>query len=194
LLRYLTDSYKALVQTVPESAKTEALYDLCDWLGLSVRYVDASLLDEWEKLQAPERIGEEAETRATDEPPDVTQDLRGFTTMVRNSAWKVVRALAFKQYERAVEALADAGDESWDAARLREAMASYWDEHEAIEIGPDARSTAQIDVDRGEAHWTFSQILLDPQRERAWRLVIEVDLGASRDAGAPRIRLMSIGE
>ncbi|MGB5813123.1 MAG: DUF3516 domain-containing protein, partial [Polyangiales bacterium] len=52
LLRYLTDSYKALVQTVPESAKTDALYDLSDWLGLSVRYVDASLLDEWEQLQS----------------------------------------------------------------------------------------------------------------------------------------------
>ena len=41
LLRYLTDAYKGFVQTVPESAKTEELYDVSDWLGLVVRSVDA---------------------------------------------------------------------------------------------------------------------------------------------------------
>ncbi|MGD8826819.1 MAG: DUF3516 domain-containing protein, partial [Myxococcales bacterium] len=52
LLRYLTDAYKAFVQTVPESAKTTELYDVSDWLGLTVRSIDASLLAEWEELTA----------------------------------------------------------------------------------------------------------------------------------------------
>ncbi|MEM7136418.1 MAG: DUF3516 domain-containing protein [Myxococcota bacterium] len=194
LLRYLTDSYKALVQTVPESAKTEALYDLTDWLGLSVRYVDASLLDEWEQLKAPSEKTGIVAAPASEEPPDVTRDQRGFTTMVRNAMWRIVRALSFRQESRAAEALAEAGDESWDANRLRDAMTPYWDEYDAIDIGPDARSTAQIDIDRRADDWVFSQVLLDPRSERAWRLVAKVDLAESREAGAPRFALLSVGQ
>ncbi|MDH3199427.1 MAG: DUF3516 domain-containing protein [Myxococcales bacterium] len=194
LLRYLTDSYKALVQTVPESAKTDALYDLCDWLGLSVRYVDASLLAEWEQLQAPIEPGAPIPERESDEPPDITKDVRGFTTMVRNAVWKIVRLLAFKHYDRAAEALVDSGDDNWDADRLREALASYWAEYDEIQIGPDARSTKEIDVERGETAWAFTQILRDPQNDRSWRMAVRVDLDASRQAGAPRLSLISIGD
>ena len=192
LLRYLTDSYKALVQTVPESAKTDALYDLSDWLGLSVRYIDASLLDEWEQLQSPIEAGAPAPEREGDEPPDITKDVRGFTTMARNSVWKLVRLLAFKQYDRAAEALADSGDENWDADRLRKAMTGYWAEYDEIQIGPDARSSGQIDVERRDAEWAFTQILLDPRNDRSWRMVLRIDLDASREAGAPRLSLISI--
>ncbi|MGB3052845.1 MAG: DUF3516 domain-containing protein, partial [Polyangiales bacterium] len=100
LLRYLTDAYKGFVQTVPESAKTDPLYDVSDWLGLTVRSVDASLLDEWEQLQAPDEGVVMPVERDEDEAFDITKDERGFTTMVRNAAWKIVRFLAFKQYER----------------------------------------------------------------------------------------------
>jgi len=194
LLRYLTDSYKALVQTVPEGAKTEAVYELCDWLGLSVRYVDASLLDEWEQLQAPtvdEAIREEP---AEPEAPDVTADTRGFLTMVRNAVWKVVRALAFRQYDRAAEALQDAGDENWDAERLREAMAGFWAEYEELLIGPDARSRSQLDLEMRDDTWELTQILLDPNRDRSWRMELRVGLEASRSAGAPRFQLLTIGQ
>ncbi|OWY61446.1 DEAD/DEAH box helicase, partial [cyanobacterium TDX16] len=50
LLRYLTDAFKALTQTVPEDCKTDDVYDVTEWLGELVRQVDSSLLDEWEAL------------------------------------------------------------------------------------------------------------------------------------------------
>ena len=56
VLRYLTDAYKALVQAVPEDAKTEDLLDVTAWLGELVRQVDSSLLDEWERLRHPESL------------------------------------------------------------------------------------------------------------------------------------------
>lgn len=194
LLRYLTDSYKALVQTVPESAKSDALYDLTDWLGLSVRYVDASLLDEWEQLQHPMAEVEAPEVAVTDEPPDVTHDVRGFTTMVRNAMWRVVRALSFRQEDRAAETLAEYGDDTWGAERLQDAMAAYWSEYDAIDIGPDARSHAQIVLDRHADHWDFTQVLVDPRGDRGWRLVARVDLAKSREAGAPRLTLDRLEE
>lgn len=192
LLRYLTDSYKALVQTVPESAKTDAVYDLCDWLGLSVRYVDASLIDEWEQLQSPIEDGAPRPEQESDEPLDITKDIRGFTTMARNSVWRLVRMLAFKQYERAAEALVDAGDTAWNAERLREAVTDYWAEYTEIQIGPDARNSAQTDIERRDTEWDFKQILLDPNSDRGWRMILKIDLAASREAGAPQLKLISI--
>ena len=52
VLRYLTDCYKALVQTVPAAAVNEQLAEATEWLGALVRGVDSSLLDEWERLRA----------------------------------------------------------------------------------------------------------------------------------------------
>src|SRR3954471_15306427 len=48
VLRYLSDAYRALRQTVPERVKTDELDDIIEWLGETVRQVDSSLLDEWE--------------------------------------------------------------------------------------------------------------------------------------------------
>ena len=52
VLRYLTDCYKALVQTVPAAAVDERLAEVIEWLGGLVREVDSSLLDEWERLRS----------------------------------------------------------------------------------------------------------------------------------------------
>ena len=52
VLRYLTDCYKALVQTVPSAAVDDRLAEVIEWLGGLVREVDSSLLDEWERLRA----------------------------------------------------------------------------------------------------------------------------------------------
>ena len=52
VLRYLTDCYKALAQTVPAAAVNDRLAEVIEWLGALVREVDSSLLDEWERLRA----------------------------------------------------------------------------------------------------------------------------------------------
>ncbi len=195
LLRYLTDAYKGFVQTVPESAKTDELYDVSDWLGLTVRSVDASLLDEWEQLQSPREDGVAPVERDDDEAVDITRDERGFTTMVRNAVWKIVRFLAFKQYDRAAEALSEGSEgNEWDAERLSNALTRYWAEYDAIQIGPDARNSAQLKIERSESEWTLTQILLDPDEHRGWHMRIRVDLVASRSAGVPVIALLSIGD
>jgi hypothetical protein len=195
LLRYLTDAYKGFVQTVPESAKTDELYDVSDWLGLTVRSVDASLLDEWEQLQAHDDEVLVPVKRDEEQTVDVTQDERGFTTMVRNAAWQIVRFLAFKQYERAAEALSEASEANgWTAERFAEALAPYWSEYDAIQIGADARSTAQLKIERSDEDWTLTQILLDPNEHRSWHMRFRIDLAASRNASAPVLSLLSISD
>ena len=56
MLRYLSDTYRALRQTVPERVKTDELDDIIEWLGETVRQIDSSLLDEWEALTDPESV------------------------------------------------------------------------------------------------------------------------------------------
>ena len=48
LLRYLTDCYRALRQTVPAEAVDENLEEAVKWLEAVVRRVDSSLIEEWE--------------------------------------------------------------------------------------------------------------------------------------------------
>ena len=51
LLRYLSDCYKALVQTVPPTAVNDSLAELTADLHALLRAVDSSLLEEWERLR-----------------------------------------------------------------------------------------------------------------------------------------------
>src|SRR6478752_932310 len=51
LLRYLSEVYKTLNQTIPTLARTEQVDDIILQLGTLVRGVDSSLLDEWERLR-----------------------------------------------------------------------------------------------------------------------------------------------
>src|SRR6266404_3694851 len=53
LLRHLSRVHKVLIQTVPDSAKNDAVREMEDYLGTLVRQVDSSLLDEWEKMRDP---------------------------------------------------------------------------------------------------------------------------------------------
>ena len=55
MLRYLTDAYRFLRQTLPEAHRTPELEELVEWLGETVRQTDSSLLDEWEAMTDPDR-------------------------------------------------------------------------------------------------------------------------------------------
>ena len=152
MLRYLTDAYKGLVQTVPEEAKTDEVFDLTEWLGEIVRQVDSSLLDEWEQLRHPDDLAAVAEAsavpagrlarRAT--PGGLTANVRAFRVMVRNELFRWVELLGRGAY---ADLAAREGSGDWSERRLAEALAPYWDEHDAIGIGPTARAATLFRID-----------------------------------------------
>ena len=115
--------------------------------------------------------------------------------MVRNAVWKIVRHLSFKQYDRAAEALAEANEASeWTGERLSAALAPYWSEYDSIDLGPDARSTAQLQIERGDATWRLTQILLDPNADRSWHMRFEIDLATSRERAQPALTLVTLSD
>ncbi|MBJ73220.1 MAG: DEAD/DEAH box helicase [Sandaracinus sp.] len=195
LLRYLSNAYKAMVQNVPENAKTDEVYDLTEWLGGVVRGGDSSLLDEWERMRDPEAVLRfEDLVEEKDEPEDITRNARGFTVLIRNAVWRVVQALARKDGRRAAQLVSDPEEgEGWDAERFEAAMAPYWEEHERIFVDPVARSPKHTRVKQGDAVWEVQQTIADPADHLDWQLAFTVPLEASREAGAPVLVLESLG-
>ncbi|MBX3269330.1 MAG: DUF3516 domain-containing protein [Sandaracinaceae bacterium] len=189
LLRYLSDAYKALERSVPESAKTDLLYDLTDELGAMVRDVDSSLLDEWERLEHPERfLRPEAAPEAPSGPADPSADVRAFTAAIRNQCYRLVRLLALGPLEDAEELT------GWDAARLTEALAPYRAAHREIRIDAEARHPKNTLIERGERAWTVRQILVDPDDDLDFSLLCSFDLERARAEGRPVLELIAIGE
>ena len=88
--------YKTLVQTGQDWHATEDVDELTEWLGETVRGVDSSLLDEWERLRDPELTPEELAVQTAQETCeyDVTANRRAFAVLVRNAAFAWVQALA----------------------------------------------------------------------------------------------------
>src|SRR3954447_11172489 len=159
VLRSLSDTYRALRQTVPERVKTDELDDLVEWLGETVRQIDSSLLDEWEALPAPESVARAAAAAAAGEalapPRPITANHRAFGVMIRNAMFQKVQLAARDEYatlaahESAAAALSDPPVRVvMNVAAWEEALGAYWDEYETMDDGPAARSPNLLIVDR----------------------------------------------
>ena len=178
VLRYLGDAYKALRQTVPDAVKTDELTDLIEWLGEVVRQTDSSLLDEWEQLTDPDRP-EVVETVPAP-PRPITANDRSFRVLVRNALFRRVELASRRRYDELGELDAAGG---MDAEAWREALTGYFDEHDTIDTGPDARGPHMLLVEKGRETWEVQQIVGDPEGHHDWRIHAEVDLPASDESG-----------
>jgi len=188
VLRYLADAYKALRQTVPDEAKTEELGDLIEWLGEIVRQVDSSLLDEWEQLRNPSADpAERAETR----PASVTANLRAFRVLVRNALFHRVKLAALGHYDELGALDADSG---WDAAAWADAIEPYFEVHDEIGTGPQARGPGLLIIDQQPGNWAVRQIFDDPAGDHDWGISAVVDLAASDEAGTAVLRVTDVGQ
>ena len=188
VLRYLADAYKALRNTVPDEAKTEELSDLIEWLGELVRQVDSSLLDEWEQLRDPSGV---LVSQAEAGPPAVTRNVRAFRVLVRNALFRRVELAALGHYDELGQLDADDG---WDAAAWEAAVEPYFDVHDEIGTGPDARGPALLIIDEGAQAWTLRQIFDDPAGDHDWGISAQVDLAASEEAGHAVLRVTDVGQ
>ena len=195
VLRYLTQTYKAVVQNVPDEEKTEELRDLEAWLGETVRQVDSSLIDEWERLRNPDPDDTEPVEGAEPERPDVTTSARAFRVMVRNEVFRWVQLLSRRSGE-ATDVLAEVpavGDTTWNANSIREAIAPYWDDHPVMPTDSHARGGGFFVLDDNTPDmWQVTQTIADPEGFNEWVLEGRVDLAASREEGRAVVRLGAI--
>ncbi len=207
VLRYLSDTYRVLRQTVPERVKTDELDELVEWLGETVRQIDSSLLDEWEALTDPKSVARAAAAAAAGEalapPRPITANERAFRVMIRNSMFQKVQLAARDRFaelgalEAAAAALSDPpGRVVINAAAWETALGTYWGEYETMDAGPTARAPELLMIERSAAGseartWTVRQIINDPEAHHDWAIVATIDLSASDAAGEPVIRTQS---
>ena len=202
LLRYLADAYRTLEQTVPPAFRTPEVDDIASHLRAMLRQTDSSLLEEWESLRDPEAQArpareDPARGRATLQP--LREDPAALAGRARMELHRLVKLLAARRYEDAVEALHDP-DKLWSAARLAQDLEPYWKDHASILVTPESRrphlTTIRPD---GDGAWWVTQRLLDPAGDDDWAVEGRVDL-AGHPAGdraglddAPILQLSRVG-
>ena len=197
VLRYLTDAYKGLVQNVPPVARTDEVADLEAWLGATVRQVDSSLLEEWERLRNPDEADtfDGAASPTPDDRPDVTAEPRAFRVMVRNEVFRWVQLLARREHTALAEVPA-VGDQAWAAEAVAEAIAPYWDDFAEIPTDAHARGAGFFVLDdsggTGSDAWPVTQTIADPDGFHEWVLEGTVDLATSREEGRAVVTLKAI--
>jgi superfamily II RNA helicase len=194
VLRYLSDAFRAIRQTVPEEAKDDELHDLIEWLGELVRQVDSSLVDEWAELVDPTLHDASAEEAVVPPaPPSVVTNRRAFTVLVRNELFRRVQLAALERDDELAELDPDA---DWPGA-----LDAYYAEHESMGVGGAARSPRLVSIDEADASrggdaasgvWRVEQTIDDPAGDHDWRIRAEVDLAASAEEGAAVVRVTEV--
>src|SRR5580698_5511749 len=196
LLRYLSQVFKTLEQTVPAAARTDEVLDVIAHLRSLLRDVDSSLLEEWEALADPTRRPAKAAARAAVAAVDPAAERRATVAGIRAELHKLVGALARRDFAAAARLCAPgAGEgEPWTAERLTEAMAPFWAEHAALLTTPEARRPDRTRIDQVETgKYRAQQVLVDGDGDEDWSLDCIVDLTRPRPDGGPLIELQRIG-
>ena len=188
LLRYLTDAYRALRSSVPDSASTEGFEDIVEWLGALVRQTDSSLLDEWEQLTSGDAPSDAVVEVVR--PVSLTGNVRAFTVLVRNALFRRVELAALRRFDALGELDHDAG---WDVERWAAAMEDYFADYDRLGTGADARNPALLQVTPSATHWLVRQVFDDPEGDHDWAISASVDLAASDEAGEPVVTVTDVG-
>jgi len=186
LLRYLSETYKVLVQTLPAGDKTDAIEEMVTYLQTMLRATDSSLVDEWERLRNPdfERAELAVAPVPQERPFEALMRDRSFRIQVKNVAFQVVRALARGDRDAIARVVTFS-----DAAAFEKAGFELQAEHPSIDVSPRARNPAlfQLSPD-GRAE----QGLSDFEGPLGWVLKFEVRPEESVAARTPIVRLLGL--
>ncbi len=210
LLRYLSDVYRALEQTVPAAAKTDEVDAITEYFDSIVRNIDSSLIDEWERLRNPNHVsrsqGESALTAAR-KPLDPLADRKQMRIRIMNEVFRFVRAFATGDLEEAIAVLGawrgggeptDREGALWTVARLEDVIKAYKEAgHSRLRTDTEARrahnTRIQEDGAQENGNWRIEQTLVDVDAHNDWQLVVTMDVEATRAAdGRPVLRLEAI--
>jgi superfamily II RNA helicase len=191
LLRYLSQVFKTLEQTVPAAARTDEVLDVMAHFRSLLREVDSSLLEEWEALADPTRRPAKSAVRAA-APVDPAAERRATVAAIRAELHKLVAALARRDEAAAARLVAPGDGEAWTAERLVEAMAPFWAAHATLLTTPDARRPDRTRIDElAPGKFRAQQVLVDGDGDEDWSLDCLVDL-TDRSAGDPLLALQRI--
>jgi superfamily II RNA helicase len=200
LLRYLSQLYKTLDQSVPEPAKTEGVWDALGFFRALVEQTDSSLLEEWEGLLHPEvlvRTDRREKAREVLWYQELLADPKTFAARVRAEMHLLLRALAHREWEVAAGLVRHDPEEPethWDPERFEQALAPFFEEYGEIVFTPEARRHEYTQIrPAGDRVWEVAQVLLDPAGDHLWALQGTIDLREPDDVEGPLLHLRQVG-
>jgi hypothetical protein len=115
--------------------------------------------------------------------------VRAFRVLIRNELFRRVQRAALENWEALGELDAAAG---FDADAWADAMDPYWDDHDDLGTGPDARGPAMLLVTETATEWRVRQIFDDPAGDHDWGISATVDLAESDEQGTAVVRVTAI--
>ena len=212
LLRHLSQVWKVLSQTVPESAKTDEVVEMEDYFRELIRGIDSSLLEEWERLKNPDFVA--ATTSDTDKPErpasfDITRDAPTFRRLVRTAIFGFLQDIAAREFDSALsrlrtgEAAAPADNDpiSPDARKLEAAFAAYIDARTRFRLDPEGRSAKHTHWSEDNAapaadggrQWLVAQVLIDAEEQNDWEATFTISLAESRAQNRAVLSFSGVG-
>ncbi len=194
LLRHLSQVWKVLAQTVPDSAKTEEVVEMEVYFRELIRGIDSSLLEEWERLKNPAFVADEsADKPARPESFDVTRDVASFRRLVRTEilSWLQDAARWDAGGRRLPDGEAEEGRERVESFRL---FAPYFEARGHFRLDPEGRAAKHThwSEDREAGEWTVAQMLADYAGINDWEAVFGVSLEKSRAENRAVVRLVTV--
>jgi superfamily II RNA helicase len=213
LLRHLSQVWKVLSQTVPESAKTEEVVEMEDYFRELIRGIDSSLLEEWERLKNPDFVSADAADKpARPAAFDITRDTAAFRRLVRTAIFGFLQDVAAREFDSALSRLrtgetaapAENDPVSPEARQLESAFAAYFETRDRFRLDPEGRSakhTHWSEVERvapnalsstADQQLHVAQMLIDPAGQNDWEARFTVSLAASRAENRAVVRFVGI--
>ncbi|HWA88334.1 MAG TPA: DUF3516 domain-containing protein, partial [Opitutus sp.] len=197
LLRHLSQTWKVLSQTVPETAKTEPVLEMEDYFRELIRAIDSSLLEEWEQLRAtpgddahgasatdPAGTASPADKPARPSTFDITRDQAAFRRVARTAVLGFLQDVAARDWESAADRLAAAGED--EPQRIEHAFHGYFEEHPRFRLDPEGRSTKHthwLEEGAPAGEWELAQVLVDADEQNDWEARFTIPLAESRAQG-----------
>ncbi len=194
LLRHLNQAYTTLAQTVPESARTQEVYDMLAFFRAMLTRADSSLLEEWQRLV---RVGLSPAVQGGEETRpdfDLARQPRVLAARVRAELHRLVRALAARDFEEAELCVSQDPRDFWSAARFGQALEPFFEDYDEVVFTPQARQPRNTVLkSTGPRTWDVQQVLVDPEGDNLWCLQGAIDLEGETSPTGPLVRLRRIG-
>ncbi len=193
LLRYLSDAYKTLVQTVPSAFYTDELTDVVSYLRATLQRVDSSLVQEWESMLAAGEAASDGEPVRSGASYDVAHDEKAMRARIRADLHLLLKALADRDYDEAASLVQQPDDDAWPAERIEQALAAFHTQHERIVFDHAARLSDKTIIElQAPRVYRAQQILVDPTGDNHWAVQAEVDVRNGVSSDEPLLRLVDI--
>ena len=192
---------KTLDQNVPDTFKSDTVWDVVSYLRSALERTDTSLIEEWESLVHPELRFQGEDAHASHRrlvAEELTKDPRRLSSRVRAELHALVGTLSRRDWEEAALAVrqpTEGAEGGWTPDRFEASLAPFFERFETLVFDHRSRLADKTTIGRtGEFTWSAVQVLCDPDGEDLWCIEATVDLGEVDTLEGPIIAVERIGE